>query len=286
MTALTLSNLQASSLFKSLYRRILAVAALIGIALGTTTGSAVQAASSGEELVAKSRFTIERLLSDPEFFNLKRYIEQSRGVLIIPELVKGGFIVGGEGGSGVLMVKGSDGTWSSPAFYTLAAGSIGLQIGGQVSEVVFTLMNDGAVNSMLGDEFKLGADASVAVGPIGAGLEASTTTNLNQDIYAFSKSVGLFGGGALEGAKIFERVEWNEGYYGKGATPKAIVFERRFSNPDADRLRAALASTAAPAAQTAPAPQTQNAPATQAAPTPLTTPAQPAQPAIQAEPLQ
>lgn len=284
MTAFTVSTPRASSLLKSLNRQILAVAALLGIALGTPLGTAAKAASPSEELVAKSRFTIERLLSDPEFFNLKRYIDQSRGVLIIPELVKGGFIVGGEGGSGVLMVRGSDGTWSSPAFYTLAAGSIGLQIGGQVSEVVFTLMNDGAVNSMLGDEFKLGADASVAVGPIGAGLEASTTTNFNQDIYAFSKSVGLFGGGALEGAKIFERTEWNEAYYGKGATPKTIVFERRFSNPDADRLRASLLGSA-PASETAPAPQTQNAPATQTAPTTLTAPAQ-AQPSIQAEPLQ
>lgn len=285
MTAFTVSTSRASSLIKSLNRQILAVAALVGIALGAPLGTAAKAASPSEELVAKSRFTIERLLSDPEFFNLKRYIEQSRGVLIIPELVKGGFIVGGEGGSGVLMVRGSDGTWSSPAFYTLAAGSIGLQIGGQVSEVVFTLMNDGAVNSMLGDEFKLGADASVAVGPIGAGLEASTTTNFNRDVYAFSKSVGLFGGGALEGAKIFERTEWNEAYYGKGATPKAIVFERRFSNPDADRLRASLLG-AAPAAGTAPAPQTQNAPATQTAPTTLTAPATQAQPSIQAEPLQ
>ncbi len=284
MTAITVSNLQAGSLIKGLNRQILAVAALVAVALGTTTGTAVQAASPAEELVAKSRFTIERLLSDPEFFKLGPYIEKSRGVLIIPELVKGGFIVGGEGGSGVLMVRGSDGTWSSPAFYTLAAGSIGLQIGGQVSEVVFTLMNDGAVNSMLGDEFKLGADASVAVGPIGAGLEASTTTNFDEDIYAFSKSVGLFGGGALEGAKIFERTEWNEGYYGKGAVPKAIVFERRFSNPGADKLRASLPTAgattqAAPANQTAPAAQ-----AEPAAPTTLT-PA-PAQPSIQAEPLQ
>lgn len=283
MTAFTASNLQARSLIKGLNRQILAVAALVAVALGTTTGTAVQAATPAEELVAKSRFTIERLLSDPEFFKLRPFIEQSRGVLIIPELVKGGFIVGGEGGSGVLMVRGSDDTWSSPAFYTLAAGSIGLQIGGQVSEVVFTLMNDGAVNSMLGDNFKLGADASVAVGPIGAGLEASTTTNFNQDIYAFSKAVGLFGGGALEGAKIFERTEWNEGYYGKGAGPKAIVFERRFSNPDADKLRASL-PTAGAAAQTAPA--TQTAPASETAPTSLTAPATQPAPAIEAEPLQ
>ncbi len=248
MNAFAVSKLRARSLFRSVARQLLSAMLLCAVSLVMANGRIAQAASPAEELVAESRFTIERLLADPDFFELKPFIERSRGVLIIPELVKGGFIVGGEGGSGVLLVRGSDGTWSSPAFYTLAAGSIGLQIGGQVSEVVFTLMNDGAVNSMLGDEFKLGADASVAVGPIGAGLEASTTTNFNQDIYAFSKAVGLFGGGALEGAKIFDRTEWNESYYGKGASPKAIVIERRFANPDADKLRMSLPS-AGPATQ-------------------------------------
>jgi lipid-binding SYLF domain-containing protein len=270
MNAFAVSRTQAAVLSWDLPRQILAAAALCAVALGMTVVKPVQAASPSEELVAKSTFSIERLLSDPDFFDLKRYIDQSRGVLIVPELVKGGFIVGGEGGSGVLMVRGSDGSWSSPAFYTLAAGSIGLQIGGQVSEVVFTLMNDGAVNSMLDSEIKLGADVSVAVGPIGAGLEASTTTNLNQDVYAFSKAVGLFGGGALEGAKIFERTEWNESYYGKGATPRAIVVDRRFTNPDSDKLRASLttAPTVAPmSAPTSTAPTsitpTEIAPATQ-----------------------
>ncbi|HSR71739.1 MAG TPA: lipid-binding SYLF domain-containing protein, partial [Kiloniellales bacterium] len=151
-----------------------------------------------------------------------------------------GFIVGAEGGSGVLLVRGSDGSWSPPAFYTLAAGSIGLQIGGQVSEVVFTLMNDGAVNAMLKNEVKLGADASVAIGPIGAGVEASTTTNLREDIIAFSRAVGLFAGGAFEGAKLISRENWNAEYYGAAASPKAIVVDRKFFNPQADKLRQAL----------------------------------------------
>ncbi len=212
--------------------------ALIG-ALGSQARDAA-AATNGEELVETSRFVAERLLADKEFFNLETYVKRAKGVLIIPELVKGGFIIGAEGGSGVLMVRGSDGSWSNPAFYTLAAGSIGLQIGGEVSEVVFTLMNEGAVNAILSNEFKLGADASVAVGPIGAGIEASATTNLDADIYAFSKSVGLFGGGALEGAKLFTRESWNTAYYGAGANPRDIVVHRKFHNVQSDKLRAAL----------------------------------------------
>jgi lipid-binding SYLF domain-containing protein len=198
------------------------------------------AASAAEELVEESRFSIERILSDPGFAEVKDFVAKARGVLIIPELVKGGFIVGGEGGSGVLMVRGADGSWSPPAFYTLAAGSVGFQIGGQVSEVVFTLMNDGAVEAILTDEIKLGADAGVAVGPFGKGLEASTTTNFNADIYAFSRSVGLFGGGVLEGAKLINRQEWTDAYYGASAPPRAVVIERKFFNPHAEALRKAV----------------------------------------------
>ena len=200
---------------------------------------AAAAECTAEGLVETSRFSIERMLIDDELPELMCYVKRARALLIIPELVKGAFIVGAEAGSGVLMVRGDDGSWSAPAFYTLAAGSIGLQIGGQVSEVVFTVMNQGAVEALLRSEIKLGADFSVAVGPIGKGLEASTTTNLGADVFAFSKNVGLFGGGALEGAKLFAREKLNQAYYGPGATPRAIVIERSFFNPQSEKLRQA-----------------------------------------------
>ncbi len=215
-------------------------AALIGALLVPASIKSALATSAAEELVEESRFSIERMLADPDLPKLREWIGKARGVLIIPELVKGGFILGAEGGSGVLMVRGADGTWSSPAFYTLAAGSFGFQAGGQVSEVVFTLMTEGAVEALLSDEIKLGVDASVAVGPLGMGIEVSTTTNLDADIYAVSKSVGLFGGGSLEGAKLISRGAWNAEYYGAAATPRAVVIERSFFNPQAEKLRNAV----------------------------------------------
>ena len=199
------------------------------------------AASEPDQLVQKSQLTVEALLDDPEFSELAGYVERAKGVLIFPQLIKGGFIVGGEGGSGVFLVKGADGTWSAPAFYTLAAGSIGLQIGGQVSQAVFTVMNDGAVESILSSKFKLGADVSLAAGPIGKGVEASATTNLNLDIYAFSKVAGAFGGVTFEGAAILDRESWNEAYYGTTVTPRDIVIHRKVFNASADGLRGALA---------------------------------------------
>lgn len=226
--------------FRSLCLRALLVALPPAFLLACAQGQTAGAASEPDQLVDKSRLTIEALLSDPEMPELQNYIKSAKGVLIFPQIVKGGFIVGAEGGSGVFLVKGKDGTWSPPAFYTLAAGSVGLQIGGEVSQVVLTVMNDGAVDSVLKSQFKLGADASVAVGPIGKGVEASTTTNLGLDVYAFSKSQGLFGGGALEGAAILKREAWNGEYYGGQPTPRDIVIDRKVTNSKADELRAAL----------------------------------------------
>ena len=223
----------------SLARRLGIMLFAIAVSWTGSLGSAI-AASDQEELVTTSRFAIERMLKDPGELPLPEYIDRAKGVFIIPSLIKAGLIIGGEGGSGVLMVRGTDGSWSDPAFYTLAGASIGLQIGGEVSEMIFTLMTDEAVASLLDSEFKFGGDISVAIGPKGAGIGASSTTNASADIYAFSTAVGLFGGGALKGVKIFERTEWNQSYYGPDATPKAIVIERKFSNPQANKLRDAI----------------------------------------------
>lgn len=220
-------------------RRAAAVLAAAALMAATFTGSA-RAETEAEGFVTEARLTVDRLMADKEFFELPKFIKAAKGILIVPQLVKGGFIVGAEGGTGVFLARGTDGTWSPPAFYTLGAGSIGLQIGGEVKEVVFVLMSDKAVDALLSSEFKLGADASVSVGPLGRGVEASRTTDLTSDIYAFSKSVGLFGGGALEGAKIFTRTSLNESYYSGGATPKAIVIDRKFTNLQADSLRETL----------------------------------------------
>ena len=229
----------SSALQNPLQRTWLATLVVAG-ALILATLKPADAASRPEELVEKATLTVEKLMIDPEMPELRRYLDRAQAVLIIPELFKGGLVVGGQGGSGVLLVKGSDGSWSSPAFYTLGGASFGLQIGGTMSETVFAIMNEGAVTALLDNQFKLGADATVAFGPIGKGVAASTTTNMSDDIYAFSKSVGLFGGGALEGTGVFKQTDWNELYYAAGADPQKILFERIYFNPHADRLRASL----------------------------------------------
>jgi lipid-binding SYLF domain-containing protein len=200
------------------------------------------ALSDQQDLVERSRLTFLKLIDHPDFPELKQYIRYARAILIVPSLVKGGFFIGGEGGSGVLIARSKQGGWSYPAFYTLGGGSIGLQFGGQVGEVVFTIMSEDGLRAVLSNQLKLGVDASIAMGPIGKGVEASTTTNFSSDIYQFAKTEGLFGGGALKGALVYKRDDWNQGFYGRAVTPQQIIFDNEVSNPRAEPLRQVLAA--------------------------------------------
>ena len=198
------------------------------------------ALTSEEELVEDCRITVESLLSDPDFQWLDDYIIKAKGVAIFPALIKGGFILGGEGGTGVLLGRLENGTWSYPAFYYMGAASLGLQIGGQVSEVVLTIMNHDALGRVLRNNIKLGADASMAVGPIGRNAEAGTAGAFENDIYTFGRAVGLFGGVSLEGAVLGEEQSRNQYYYGTKFSAEDIVVKGKASNVHADQLRNAL----------------------------------------------
>jgi lipid-binding SYLF domain-containing protein len=203
-----------------LWRRV--AAALLALGLVLASSLPAQALTRQEEVIEQSRLTLIRLMTSQEFPQLSRYLANARGVLIVPELVRGGFVLGAEGGTGVLVLRQPSGGWGQPTFVSLAAGSIGLQVGGQVSQVVMTLMTDEAVVTMLSDEFTLGADANVAFANVGAGIEAGTALDRNADIYAFSFADGLFVGAGLEGTVISEIRRFNEAYYGSGATAEQV----------------------------------------------------------------
>lgn len=200
-------------------------------------------ANDQQELVDRAKISVDSLRSDSNLGKpINNLLKRAYGVMIFPNMFKAGFILGGEGGNGVLLVKGPDGTWSSPAFFGMGSGSLGLQIGVQQSEVMLIIMNEGGLRKILNNSMKLGADASVAVGPVGAGIEASTTANMSADIYTYSKAAGLFGGGSLEGSVLSPREEWNNAYYGSGATTRTITIERKFENYGSNNLKAALNS--------------------------------------------
>lgn len=230
-----------------LQRSALSLAALLGAAAlsGAPTPARAQAASSqrisdAQALVDKARITAESMINDPSVAPLKTWLARSKGVIIIPSFLKAGFLLGGAGGSAVVLARDASGIWSPPAFYTVSEASIGLQIGVQDAEVILAVMTDSGMQSIIQHELKLGVDASMAVGPIGAGVQGNTTTAAGADIYAFARTGGVYGGATIQGGWLKPRQEWNEQYYGQGAMPQAILVDKRFTNSGADGLRNAL----------------------------------------------
>ncbi len=205
------------------------------------------AADDGElkNLVDKSRMTLSGFMADSNMSWFRDHIKDAKGIFIVPQLLKAAFFFGGEGGSGVFLVRDDKtGTWSEPAFYTMGAGSFGFQFGAQASEIVLLVMSQRGVESLLSNTFKLGADVSVAVGPVGAGIEGSTAMNLSADMVSFARSKGLFGGVSVEGAVIAIRDESNRRYYGKEARPVDILVKQTVMNPHSADLKAALTHAA------------------------------------------
>jgi len=141
-------------------------------------------------------------------------------------------MIGGAGGSGVLLAYDPQKGWSYPAFYTMGAISFGLQIGGEASEIILMIMTDKGIDSFLSTSFKLGADISIAAGPIGAGAKAQIA-----DILAFARSKGAFAGVSIEGAVIKYRDAWNRQYYKKPVRAVDILVKRNVANPHANELR-------------------------------------------------
>jgi len=197
------------------------------------------------QLVEKGRMTLDSFMTDSNMGSFRDLLKKAQAVLIAPELLKGAFIVGASGGNAVLLVRDrKTGLWNGPAFYTIGGASFGLQIGGQASEVILLAMTDRGVSSFLDNSFKLGADVGLAAGPVGAGAEAATA-NLSADILSFSRSKGLYGGVALDGAVVAVRGGLNDAYYGKPVTPTDILIYHNVRNPQAAALIEALSRSAA-----------------------------------------
>jgi SH3 domain-containing YSC84-like protein 1 len=207
--------------------------------------SAADEALDARQLVEKSQLTIESFMTDNEIEAIRDLMTKARGVFIAPQVLKGAFIVGASGGSGVFLAREDQAKqWSGPAFYTIGSVSFGLQIGGEASEVILLAMTERGVSAMLGSTVKLGADASVAVGPVGAGASAATAA-LSADIIAFSRAKGLYGGISVDGAVVAVRGDWNRAYYGKEVSPSDILVHRAVSNPHAAGLIASVSKASA-----------------------------------------
>jgi lipid-binding SYLF domain-containing protein len=211
---------------------------ILGFAIPATAVEPIEQ----QGLVDKARVTFESFMADNNQSWLKENLNQAHGLIIVPNLLKAGFVVGGSGGSGVLIVKDhKTGQWSEPAFYTLGSGTLGLQIGAESAEVIMMVRTQKAVDALFTSSFKLGGDTSMAVGPVGIGAKS----NIVADIVSFTRTKGAYAGISLEGSVIKTRDKWNEAYYGKAVSPVDIIVKGSVSNAGSKALRTSVAKTAA-----------------------------------------
>ena len=159
-------------------------------------------------------------------------LRKCRAVVIFPDMVKAGFIVGGQYGTGVVLVRRSEGGFSAPAFFVMGGVSAGLQIGAQAADVIMLVMNEKGLKGILNNKLKFGADAGVAAGPVGRRAEASLTgANLHADVYSYSRTKGAFAGISLEGGGIDFDAETSKAYYGKAFSARDILEKGRATAP-------------------------------------------------------
>lgn len=221
----------------------LALGGASALAFAGTAGAVTASdAEKAQNVVNSAENTLVQMLGRPEGAGIRALLGQSAGVVILPSLLKGAFIFGGQGGSGVLLTRNRNGTWSAPAFYTAAGASWGLQVGIQDTAVLMVIMNSATVDKTLGGGLQLGGDASIAAGPAGGGTVGVNTTNVRKDIYYYNfTNQGLFAGISLEGAGLAPREDLNHAYYNSPSITARQIVAGQIGAPGARNLRTTLA---------------------------------------------
>ena len=207
-----------------------AAAALLLAAAGT--------ASAGVTEDARARNAV-RVLTDieaiPESAIPDKLFDEARAIVVVPDTLKAGFIIGGRRGHGLLSVRNPDGSWSNPSFVRLTGGSIGLQAGVQSADIVLVFRSDRGLDSIVNGKFTLGADAGVAAGPVGRTASAETDGEMKAEIWSWSRARGLFAGVALDGAVLAIDDQANVATYGAETTPR-MIFEGRAAQRPSDAV--------------------------------------------------
>lgn len=184
----------------------------------------------GASQAEKAAKVFEEVMSSPDKGIPKDLLNKAECIAVFPSVIKAGFIVGGKAGRGVASCRTSSG-WSAPAFLEIKGGSIGLQIGGEATDLVLLFMNSNGLKKLINNKLELGADASIAAGPVGREAAASTDVSMNAEILSYSRSKGLFAGISLKGSVVSPDKSDMEGTYGKGVTALQVVEASNRSAP-------------------------------------------------------
>jgi lipid-binding SYLF domain-containing protein len=226
-------------MFRTLFRS--GAVTLTAAVLSLSFLPVAHAQTEQQNLVNRAQATLNNFLRDPQMTWLQKHLPQAKAILIAPEVVKAGFIFGGSGGRAVLLARDpQSGKWRGPVFYTMATASVGFQAGIAASENVTMVMTEKGVNSLLATSVKLGGDASVAAGPVGAGAAGDVTA----DFVAFARSKGVYGGLNLDGTVITDNGDWNKAYYGKPVLAPDVVVRGTAQSKQADKILADITKAA------------------------------------------
>ena len=199
--------------------------------------STVYADNKEQKRLENSGVVIQEIMNTPE--NIPQEVmEKAECVIVFPSVLKAAFVVGGSYGRGAMVCrtgKNFRGPWGAPAMYALEGGSVGFQIGGQATDLVLLVMNDRGASSILDSKVKLGADASIAAGPVGRDASADTDAYLRSEVLSYSRSRGLFAGVSLEGSSLRPDNDATADVYGRKLTAREIVLGGKVRIPASGR---------------------------------------------------
>jgi lipid-binding SYLF domain-containing protein len=230
---------EAMTSYRKLYTPLTVAVLAIGLALAGCASPDTRPA--GDQQVQAAQATLSNFERDPDMTWFRDNVKNARAVIISPRVTRAAFIFGGSGGEAVVLGRdGKAGRWVGPAFYNMGAGSVGFQIGVDVSEVIVLVMTEKALDALLSPSFKFGGDASIAAGPVGAGTSATVTT----DLVSFARSKGAYAGVSLEGAVIKPDASANSAFYGRAVSPADILVRGSANNAAAAPLQQSLRTIA------------------------------------------
>ena len=191
-------------------------------------------AFAGESQLQKATNVVNEIMGTPDKGIPHDLLDKAVCVGIVPSEMKFAFGFGGTYGRGVLVCrKGGNGAWDAPSMFTMGGASVGFQIGGKATDVVFLVMNPEGMKKLVQDSVKLGAELSVAAGPVGRSAEGATDAQLHAEILSYSRSRGLFGGASLDGAVYKQDEDGNQEIYGRRVTAKEILIDGTVPTPRA-----------------------------------------------------
>src|ERR1700730_9301753 len=214
---------------------------LTGMLTLILTAATMQAAETAKDRLADAAAVFSEIMATPDKAIPQEFLEKAQCVVLVPGMKKAAFVVGGEFGKGFVECRNSSGSgWGAPAAVRVEGGSVGFQIGGSSTDVVMLVMNKRGMDKLAGNKFTLGADASVAAGPVGRTADAKTDAYMTAEILAWSRSKGLFAGISLSGATLRNDLDGNKDLYGSKLTNKEVLAGDREAPEAAKKLIAEL----------------------------------------------